>query len=148
VSTAERDMTNRWPGHAPTTSKLLLKVLLRAQSGDEGFSYAERVLFTACEFWAAAKTRNLHAHLGLDANHRLRVAEEAFAVVGLVSIPTILRLERIHLCDQASPASLRGMAIRIEDALGRDEESVDVKLCEFACDQSRDRLPAPMHQVM
>ena len=147
MSTAENNVIYRWPGHTPTTSKLLLRVLLRAQSGDQRFSYAERVLFTACEFWAAVQNHTLEGYLGLDASHQLRVAEEAFAVIGLVSTPALLRLERSQLSDQASPAALREMAARIEDALGRSEERVDVKLGVFACNRLWDRLPALMHQA-
>ena len=53
-----------WRGHLPITSRMLLRILSKAAAGKSEFSRAERILYTACEFWAAAAARSIAAHLG------------------------------------------------------------------------------------
>ncbi len=132
-----QDAVNGWAGHSPATSNMLFNVLIKAHGGDGSISYAERVLFTACEFWADAKNRTLTARLASDGIQELQGAEEAFAAVGLVRVPAILRFERIHLAGNAACVSWRTVANRIEAALEVADEPVDVRLAEFALERTR-----------
>ena len=55
-----------WLGHLEITSNCLLSILERSAGGAADISIAERSLFMACEFWAAARSRTLVLHLGAN----------------------------------------------------------------------------------
>ena len=48
-----------WNGHLPATTAALLAVLTRVTAAPHTVSEIDRVLFTACEFWASARHRGL-----------------------------------------------------------------------------------------
>ena len=129
-----------WRGHQPATSDALFALLMQAGAGDKNFSRAERVLVTACEFWAAARNRTLSEHLGDTAIGKLRAAEDSFTTIGLANIATILRLGCIELTSTDPPASLQSVAAGIEEELSRTAEPVDELIAQFACEQTWDRL--------
>jgi hypothetical protein len=135
-----------WRGHPPATSAVLLELFERAAAGAIHFSLAERVLATACEFWAAAKNRTLSVHLGDTAIDKLQAAEVSFAAIGLVNIVPILLLGRIDLTRPNPPVSLHIVAGRIEDALSRTAEPVDELIAEFA--REKTRVASLSHEVV
>ena len=110
----KRAVIDHWPGHRPATSEVLQGLFERASVGGNHFTRAERMLATACEFWAAAKNRTLREHLGETAVGQLRAAEESFSAIGLVRIVNILRRGRSDLSADP-PVCLRTMAAGIED---------------------------------
>jgi hypothetical protein len=131
---------NGWGGHRRATSEALFAVLLKAAGGGE-FSRAERVLFTACEFWAAVNNRSLRQHLSDSAIARLQDAEESFETIGLVSVAALLRSGRISLTGASPPVPLRRVAATIEETLTRTAEPVDELIADFAREQTWERLP-------
>jgi hypothetical protein len=122
------------------TREALLALFMRARAGGEDFSRAERVLCTACEFWAAANNRTLSQHLGNEADAKLRMAEESFAAIGLASIATILHVARVNFTSADHPVRLHKVAAGIEKSLARADEPVDELIEHFACEQTWERL--------
>ncbi len=113
-----------WSGHKPATSAALLAMLTKASAGVESFSYVERVLFVACEFWAAAMNRTLAHHLADDAPSKIRQAEGAFGAIGLVGVEELLRLGYVEFTAANPPESVAQIAA-MEDKLAQIDESVD-----------------------
>jgi hypothetical protein len=133
----------KWEGHRPATSAVLIDLITTAHSGRVRFSRSERVLFTACEFWAAARNRSLLGLLRDDAESQLQGAEESFTVMGLTKSALILRSGRMNLLESDPPATLEDVAEDIERALSDIEEPVDEIIAGFANGQAWDRLNKP-----
>lgn len=131
-----------WEGHKPATSAVLLDLLTTAQSGSMKFSWSERVLFTACEFWAAAQNRALEGLLTDDAQSQLQAAEQSFAAIGLTKAALILHGGLMKLAVDR-PAPLHKVAANLENALANLDEPVDEALARFASTQTGDRLNHP-----
>ncbi len=135
-----KDTTGNWEGHQPATSERLLDVMTTATSGSAKVSRSEKVLFTACEFWASARNRNLLGQLSDDAITQLRAAEASFTVIGLTQVAGVLRRARIDLTETDSPPPLHNVAENIEKCLADSGEPVDQVLAEFASELARNRL--------
>jgi hypothetical protein len=127
-----QDITGNWEGHQPATSERLLDVMTTATSGSAKVSRSEKALFTACEFWASARNRNLLGQLSDDAITQLRAAEASFTVIGLTQVASVLRCARIDLTETDPPPALRGVVENIERRLEDSDEPVDQALAEFA----------------
>jgi hypothetical protein len=132
-------MTPNWEGHEPDTSARLLDVLVTATTGSAKVSRSDRILFVACEFWAAARNRTLLEQLRADPLSQLRAAEEAFGVIGLPKVAGCLRLGRLALKDFDPPVKLETVAENIESWLEEVDEPVDQVIAEFAKKQASDR---------
>lgn len=126
---------SNWEGHKPATSAVLLDLLTTAQSGSMKFSRSERVLFTACEFWAAAQNRALAELLSDDAQYQLQAAEQSFAAIGLTKAALILHVGLMKLAVDR-PVPLHKVAENIENALANIDEPVDEALARFASAQA------------
>jgi hypothetical protein len=124
-----------WRGHRPETCKVLLRLLRKAGRDAHSVSKNERVLFIACEFWAAANNRTLGEHLGEEAITQLQEAEESFAIIGLADIASIVRLGYLDLTNAKPKVSLTDLALHIEDALTCTDERVDESIAHFACER-------------
>ena len=122
-----------WDGHKPATSAALLVLLTRASAGGESFSYAERVLFVACEFWAAVRNRTLHDYLTDEGQKKIREAEEAFRAMRLTGVGALLRLGYLESTGADLPQSLAQMAANMEDQLAHIEGTVDEAIEQFVC---------------
>jgi hypothetical protein len=131
--------TPDWEGHEPGTSARLLDVLITATTGSAKISQADRVLFVACEFWAAARNHSLAQQLRDRAVAQLREAEEAFTVIGLSKTAGYLRLGRLSLTEFDPPTPLQDVAENIEKWLADVDEPVDVKIAEFVKRQASAR---------
>jgi hypothetical protein len=138
-----KNTTPDWEGHEPDTSARLLDVLITATTGSAKVSQADRVLFVACEFWAAARNHSLAEQLGQGAVAQLREAEEAFTVIGLSSTAGYLRLGRLSLTEFDPPTPLRDVAENIEKWLADVDEPVDLRIAEFAKRQASARQNDP-----
>jgi hypothetical protein len=132
-----------WEGHKPATSAVLIDLITTAHSGRVRFSRSERVLFTACEFWAAARNRSLLGLLSEDAESQLQAAEESFTAMGLAKSALVLRRGREKLMKNDPPVTLRRLAENIETALADIDEPVDEVIAGFAGGQAWDRLSKP-----
>ncbi len=128
-----------WEGHEPDTSARLLDVLVTATTGAAKVSRSDRILFIACEFWAAARNRSLVEQLRADPIDQLRAAEEAFNVIGLPKAAGCLRLGRLALTDFDPPTPLENVAENIESWLEEVDECVDHMIAEFAKKQASAR---------
>ncbi len=61
-----------WEGHKPSTSAALLEVITTAATGSARVCRDDRILFTACEFWASARNKTLLQQLSEDAISQLQ----------------------------------------------------------------------------
>lgn len=138
-----KETTGDWEGHQPATSARLLDVMTTATSGSAKVSRSEKALFTACEFWASARNRNLLGQLAEDAIGQLRAAEASFTVIGLTDVAGVLRRARVQLTEADPPPALPEVVNTIEERLADTGEPVDQALAEFASQLARDRLTRP-----
>ena len=126
-----------WRGHSERTSAVLERLLTRcAGQAKPRLTRGERVLFTACEFWAAAMTESMRKHLGQAPESQLAAAEQAFIEVGARRVATTLRLARIDLTYANPPIAPAKIAGTIEEALATTEDPVDDLLAIFANEQT------------
>lgn len=130
---ADRDPAElpRWDGHKPVTSGVLLGLLTAAHAGKTRFSKSQRILFTACEFWAAAQNRTLVEHLGEAMESRLGAAELSFSVIGLNKTAIVLKRARMQIV-VAAPAPVGQIIEDMENALSAIDEPVDRAIELFA----------------
>jgi hypothetical protein len=135
-----KDTTGNWEGHQPATSERLLDVMTTATSGSAKVSRSEKALFTACEFWASARNRNLFGQLSDDAITQLRAAEASFTVIGLTEVAGVLRRARFDLTETDPPPPLHNVVENIEQCLADSGEPVDQVLAAFASELARNRL--------
>jgi hypothetical protein len=135
-----QDTAGNWEGHQPATSASLLDVMTTATSGSAKVSRSDKVLFTACEFWASARNHNLLGQLSDDAIAQLRAAEASFTVIGLSQVASVLRRARVELTETDPPPALGDVVENIEKCLGDSGEPVDQALAEFAGELARNRL--------
>ena len=119
-----------WRGHFPITH-FVLRALLNKRDGADAadFSRAEAVLLAACQFWAAAATRQLPAYLGSDPVPKLLVAFEAFSEIGAVRVASALRVSVGAYPDIGTPL---GMTLDLEARLLDTEDAVDRLIAQFA----------------
>jgi hypothetical protein len=130
-----------WRGHLGTTTVVLEELLTRCAGVDTPEpAREERVLFTACEFWAAAMNRELRQHLATTADAGLRAAEESFAEIGALHVARALRRARFDLMEAAPRIPLRNVVTAIEDGLALAEDLVDDLIARFAAGRAGDRL--------
>ena len=128
-----------WNGHERDTSAVLFDVLTTATTGSGRISRADRVLFTACEFWAAARNGSLIDHLRRESSAQLRAAEAAFTVMGITKAATVLRLGRMALTESVPPVSLGRVVEFIETSLAELNEPVDRLIGAYAGQQVMER---------
>ena len=126
-----------WSGHERNTTAMLLDVLTTATTGSAKISRANRVLFTACEFWAAARNGSLMEQLRENAVAQLRAAEAAFTVIGLTKAPGVLHHGRLALTQSDPPAALQSVVEFMETSLAELDEPVDRMIADYAASQSK-----------
>jgi hypothetical protein len=119
-----------WRGHFPITH-FVLRALLNKRNGEDAadFSRAEAVLLAACQFWAAAATRQLPEYLGANPVPKLLVAFEAFSEIGAVRVASALR---VAVGTYPDTGSLRGQTLDLEARLLDTEDAVDRLIAQFA----------------
>jgi hypothetical protein len=123
-----------WRGHLPITSRMLLRILSKAAAGKNEFSRAERILYTACEFWAATAARSIAAHLGAEVVDNLENAIFAFSRIGAGHVENTLI---VFLRDLANPPTKRRYLERLaalEEDLLKTKDPVDRLIARFAED--------------
>jgi hypothetical protein len=112
---------------------VIASILKRSAAGRTDFSSAELVLYTAGEFWAATASRRLVAHLGTDANRRLRAAYVAFSTIGAERIAAEVKAAVGEYPAQAPTShSLRERAAGLEARLVDIGEPVDHLITQYA----------------
>jgi hypothetical protein len=119
-----------WVGHRSETSAALLKVLIRAKSGQTAISFSERAFATACEFWAAAAAECLTDHLQHAPLFKLRQAHLAFCALG--ADKTAGLIDNVAALFADAPASLeRRTAIQRLERQVRHSEPIDQMLSSY-----------------
>jgi hypothetical protein len=137
----KKNASQHWEGHKPATSALLLDVLTTAATGSAKVSRADRVLFTACEFWASARNGSLLGQLSDDPVTQLRAAEAAFTVIGLKQAAGIVQRARMDMMKTEPPVPLQVVTDMLERELATLDEPVDQMIADFANKQASDRQP-------
>ena len=135
----KRPGNSHWEGHERATSTTLLDVLTTAATGSARVSHSDRVLFTACEFWAAARNYTLVDQFSEDAVDQLRSAEAAFTIIGLTKTADTVRRVRVSMTESVPPAALKSVADALEKALAQIDEPVDHRIAEYANEQALER---------
>ncbi len=125
-------LMKRWPGHLPITSVVLFSILKRVETVQCEFSRDERVLCTACEFWAAVSAGELHAHLGSQPERVLRAAGIALKSLGAVILAQAVLAGIDGLRNMNSRERYHEYIARLEHQLQSTDESVDVLIGLFA----------------
>jgi len=121
-----------WTGHLPITRIVVFSILNRATTDESDFSRDERVLCTACEFWAAVSTDELHAHLGSQPQDRLRAAAFALNSLGAVVLAQAILAGLRELRKLNSQKHRDEYVAGLQQRLRATEESVDVLIGLFA----------------
>ena len=111
-----------WEGHKSATSDALVDVLTTAITGSAKPTHSDRILFTACEFWASARNSTLLEQLRDDPISQLQSAETAFGNIGLDGVARIVARGRRMISDRAQPP-----------------------LCRKSLETSKTSLPRPMN---
>ena len=101
----------------------------QADGADAAFSNAEAMLLAACQFWAAAATRQLPHYLGSEPLSKLVVAFEAFSAIGAVRVASSLR---VAVGDCPDALWVRQEALDLEARLLDTEDAVDHLIAQFA----------------
>jgi hypothetical protein len=135
----KKNTSQDWEGHKPATSALLLDVITTATTGSAKVSRADRVLFTACEFWASARNSSLLSQLSDDPVTQLRAAEAAFTVIGLKKAAGIVQRARMDMMKTSPPVPLEAVTSSLEKELATLDEPVDQMIADFANNQALDR---------
>jgi hypothetical protein len=132
-----------WRGHPPIAHEVLLSILLRAAAGDQNFTRDERILYTACEFWAAIQSRSIVTHLGLKARDYLRDAAVAFLAIGATHVASLLNaVQRDPASALTTELLLQGLAA-LENELPNTLDPVDHWIARDATGTKQSsRLPA------
>lgn len=118
---------------------MLVDVITTATTGAARPSHSDRILFTACEFWASARNCTLLEQLKEDPVSQLQAAEAAFDVIGLAGVVGIVRRWRKTLTEDPLLTSLPQVAVSIEKCLADTDEPVDQMIAAYANKQARDR---------
>jgi hypothetical protein len=115
-------MKGQWGGHSLATRRMLLTILGRADEGYENFSLAERILYTACEFWVAVETGTLKTFLGQTAEEQMRNSVVAYRAIGAAEVAreVAAALEILGLADTSG-----GRAACIDDLQERLRQSAE-----------------------
>jgi len=137
----KKNAGQNWEGHKPATSAVLLDVITTATTGSAKVSRADRVLFTACEFWASARNGSLLSQLSDDPVTQLRAAEAAFTVIGLKRAASIVQRGRMDMMKTSPPVPLQIVTENLERELATLDEPVDQMIADFANRQALDRHP-------
>lgn len=128
-----------WEGHKIDTSTVLLDVITTAATGSARPSHSDRILFTACEFWASARNCTLSEQLRDDPLKQLEAAEAAFTDIGLAGVAEVVSRGRVMLTEVPEPDSLAQVAKNIESSLADIDEPVDQVIAMYANQQARRR---------
>ena len=139
-----------WYGHFPITAFVLRALLKKRAAADAaGFSEAETVLLTACQFWAAVATHELAHYLAPNPVPKLLIAFGAFSEIGAVRVASALRVVLADRPEVPSATWLRQQAGDLEARLLDTEDAVDHLIAQFAAKhlpvESSEERPVDAH---
>lgn len=129
-----------WTGHKSVTASILNPILDRAANSYGNASTAERLLFNACESWAATAHRTLYSYLLADTAGALWAAQTAFTVIGAKKAASLLGTARFELGHAPAEAHVAAVAADLERTLPACGDRFDELIANFAvqyCAQTR-----------
>jgi hypothetical protein len=121
-----------WTGHMPATRARLTSILERVVQGDARFTLAERVLVTACEFWALAMAGELHSQTELRAIGKLRFASTVYDAIGARCVADELRIAHGDMARLQTRLQRKSRLKLLEARLRVSAEPVDKLLAHLA----------------
>lgn len=121
-----------WPGHLPITRLVVFTILNRAAVHESDFSDDERMLCTACEFWAAVAAGELSDHLGSQPAARLRTAGIALRSLGAEASPRHIFTALDELRNLRPGVQCDEAIVHLARQLQATDESIDELLGLFA----------------
>ena len=122
----------------PATRARLASILERVVQGDARFTLAERVLVTACEFWALAMAGELHSQTELRAIGKLRFASTVYEAIGADGVADELRIAHGDLARLQTRLQRKSRLKLLEARLRVSAEPVDQLLAQLAENLGRD----------
>jgi hypothetical protein len=124
--------TRAWRGHMPATRARLAGILERTTQGGAQFTLAERVLVTACEFWALVMAGELHTQTELRAMGKLRFAAMVYDSLGADGVAGALRVAHGDLARLQTRLQRKRRLQMLEARLMISAQPVDTLLARFA----------------
>ena len=124
-----------WRRHFPITSFVLQALLTKALAPDSELTREERILYTACEFWAAVAARELMPLLGSTPGRQLLLFAAAFDEIGAVRTASAIRNSIVEFNGVQLESQLRRVNLALEARLLSSDESVDAEIARFAIDR-------------
>jgi hypothetical protein len=110
----------------------LLVILERAATGDGEFSVDERVLYMACEFWAAVCNQTLPAHLHSDIAQELRRMAIIYGTLGASDLASCLTAGAEFWRRKRPPIARRKYLHNLQKKLLDTSDAVDNLIERFA----------------
>ena len=101
--------------------------------GTHGLSRDERILLTACEFWAAARRDRLNSYCGADPLVRLGAAAFSFSRLGAIRVVSALRISIQSLEGRDNPSVTDSVLRRLYELLQQQTDNVEERITTFAC---------------
>jgi hypothetical protein len=124
-------MHSQWSGHSAVTRMKLLEILERAGEGSDDFSMAERILYTACEFWAAVEAGTLGEFLGPRAVQQLRRSAFAYSSIGAAGVARELELTVAVLSQAGTSDGRRECIGSLQERLRQSAEPISDLIDRF-----------------
>jgi hypothetical protein len=132
ISVESGHLEGPWQGHYPVTCVAMMAMMDRASAGDQRFSPAERILFVACEFWAAHNAAELDAYFDLKAPDPTRDARVALRIVGAAQLANALDQGVLGPPGGRASAKRKKRLVELEARLRQIDEPVDLLIARFA----------------
>ena len=149
ISVESGYLDGSWQGHFRVTCVALMSLLERTLSGEEQFSSAERMLFVACEFWAAFNAGELDTYFDLKADDPMRDARTALRVVGDAQVADLLEAGALGPAGGRANTRRRQRLSDVEQKIAALQEPVDLLIARFAWRymSMQRRRPATAHHL-
>ena len=101
--------------------------------GAQELSRDERILLTACEFWAAAGRDRLESYCGAEPLVKLGAATYSFSRLGAIRVVSALRIAMQALEGRDSTAAKASALRRLYEQLQQQTDNVEERITTFAC---------------
>jgi len=124
--------TQAWNGHLPVTRARLTSILERVVHGAAQFTLAERVLVTACEFWALAMAGELHTQSEKTIMGKLRFAAMVYESIGADGVASALATAHGDLARMQAKLQRKQRLQQLEAELLGAAQAMDALLARFA----------------
>ncbi len=121
-----------WPGHLPVTQRALMAIMVNATSGTDKFKWPERILYTACERWAAIARADPAVDMELGYVERLQTDRFAFTAIGAEHVARSLESALMDIRRLQAPEEVRARLAELPDELLSTRGLTDQILAAYA----------------